>query len=172
MVPVYPDKLSAHVAASNLVNQIRNDMAVSVYETWSHMLGKKVLKADNSRTKAADIRFTIDHEKYGLGQHDCHMWADFSSYSLRYSLYVDVNYTYSMVPWGDTEETERQSHVRCEASLYVGEIKNRVLANIQSPTMLRTDYSVDVVLKARKELQALKEVEAEIKSRIAHFGEY
>jgi len=62
--------------------------------------------------------------------------------------------------------------VRHETTLHIGEIKNRILVKIEKPPLFRTDYSVDVVLNARKELRALQEAEREIKSRIGHFGEY
>lgn len=173
MVPVYPDKLSAHVAASNLANQIRNDLIDTAYHAWEHMLGKKVLKADGSRAKAADIPLTINLERYGLKLGDCHIWLDLrSGYSVRYSLWVDVHYTYNVVPWGDTEEIERESHVRHETALNIGDIKNQILTKIEKPPLFRTDYIADVVLNARKELRVLQEQEHEIKSRIAHFGEY
>lgn len=172
MVPVYPDKLSAHVAATNLVNQIRNDLIDTAYHAWEHMLGKKVLKADGWRTKAADIPLTIDREKYGLGQHDYHMWAEFSSCSIRYSLWVDVHYNYMSSAWGNQEAEERESHMRHETTLHIGEVENQILVKIEKPPLFRTNYSVEVVLNARKELRALQEAEREIKSRIGHFGEY
>lgn len=172
MVPVYPDKLSAHVAATNLANQIRNDLIDTAYHAWEHMLGKKVLKADGWRTKAADIPLTIDHEKYGLGQHDYRVWADFSPYSIRYSLWVDVHYNYMVPAWGEREAEERQSHITSEAVLIVGSVEKGILVKIEKQPLLRTDYSVDVVLAARKELRELQEKEREIKSRIGHFGEY
>jgi len=171
MVPVYPDKLSAHVAATNLANQIRNDLIDTVYHAWEHMLGKKVLKADGSRAKAADIPLTIDLERYGLKLGDCHIWLDFrSGYSVRYSLWVDVHYTYMSSAWGEHEAEERESHVRHETTLHIGEIKNQILVKIEKPPLFRTDYSVETVLNARKELKELQIVEHEIKSRIAHFG--
>lgn len=175
MVPVYPNKLSAHVAASNLVNQIRNDLIRPVYEAWSNMLGRKVLKADGDLTKEAkSIKVGIDCEKYGLLKGNCHMWLDgrSSSHSVRYTLWVDVHYSYMSGGWGEIEPEERQSHMKAESSLIIGKVENRKLVNIETPPVFRTDYSVQQVLQARKELKEIEEKVREIKSRICHFGEY
>lgn len=172
MVLVYPDKLSAHVAATNLANQIRNDLIDTAYSSWEHMLGKKVLKADGCRTKAADIPLTIDFERYGLKQEDCCIWLDYqSSYSIRYRLWVDVHYTYMSFAWGEQEAEERQSHMRYETGLYIGDVKDKILIKIEKPPLSRIDYRTETVIQARNELRALQEVEREIRTRIAHFGE-
>lgn len=175
MVPVYPDKLSAHVAASNLVNTIHNDLIEVAYNLWTSMLGKKVLKVDNTFTKQVkELQLTIDHERYGLRQGDCHLYLENGyRHSVRYKMWVDVHYSYTHRYWGsDLQDELRESHIRCEARLTIGDIKNSILTEVRKSVPYRTNYSADVVLQARKELKELQEVEREIKSRIGHFGEY
>lgn len=155
----YNTPLEGKVAAQNRVNQLAMDCYAKAIEPLKQFVGQKILKVDGSlleKVKKAlpelpvlqcnRIFYTCQHG-YNL-----RIAIDESIYAMRRS---GVGGTYYV-----------------EASAYLCNIRDGVLTELYPKPELRTDYTHEEILMARKDLETAKAAMSLAQSRLQGFGEY
>lgn len=158
--------LEANVYAQNLANAYANAFYTEVTNNiLPAFLGKKITCADNSLTKAfcAKLPEKLDSQTTTLQR-----WHESSEYSLCFHFRARCG-------WQKKSDhgTDYNTGVSREAYRSLGKISNGVLTEIYSGCEgLRTDFSAQEILEARKALEIAEKTFRDAESALCDFGKY
>lgn len=160
--------LEAQVAARNLANAEANRLAPIVREACRPFIGKKIRKADGSRTKAFSEAINAALPEWKAdGYATPAIWVS-TARGLR--VYLEVKTCVS------TNSTGPGIAHYAEASLAIGTIENGILVSIVGTTEtgepLRTNYTAEGVKAARAAVDEAEQALRDAQSALAPFNRY
>lgn len=146
--------LKAKVIATNRVNKAQNELVLILAEKLKPFIGKKVMKANGTRTKAiAELIPTGD-------VNGCWLWPYSSSHSwLSFGLKTSEHYAEFTVVYAETVFS-------------IGKVENGILTELVAVEPLRTDYTVEEIEQKRKLAQDLAEQTRQAEYACSPFGLY
>jgi hypothetical protein len=146
-------RLAAKVKAQNRANQFANELYPKLVKVFEPFIGQKVLKADGTVLAKIQSQFPELPSTPGL-----HVYPGHSNYSLRWIV----------------RTSEQESDYTClyaESTLYVGDMKNAILASLYPPVHYRTDYTVEEIESLREAYVLAKRAADNAFSALHPFGE-
>jgi hypothetical protein len=164
-LPVFPDALSARVAAQNRANWLAVRFHADLIERYRPFLGQKIIKNGNgwpqlTKKVAAAIGEIADEP-------GAHVSLVSVQYSLRYEIRVNRDYDAGPRLPGQGSRTTSAS-----AGVYVGQLEGDILNALTEPSQLRDNYSADEIRRLRAEYIELCDKASAAKSALEPFGEY
>lgn len=157
---IRPLKLAAAIASQNEVNRLVNEFAPKLRQAMRSFIGKKVINADGSRTKA------VGKALEGILPEITTKFHYWRSSDLQYVFYINTFYAYP----GETHG----SSIQKAAAFHIGKISNtNILESVEEKDpQLKTDYKAEDILKLREEHRAAEKALDEIRSKLSHFGTF
>lgn len=144
-------KLAAKVAATNRANKNALALYAAFAAAAKPFIGQKIFKADGELT----AKF-----KAALPSFPFHFYRYTSNYSLVYIAKESEN-----IEGG-------HGCIYAEASAYIGDMTNGVLVKLLDAPNLRTDFTVEEISKARKDVESAKRIVSNLEGKLCGFGLY
>ena len=143
--------LEAKVRLVNRVHEDWNRLAVECETAFEPLIGKKVLKSDNSWTALAKKACPeVSRESYP------------SSGGLGYDISIIVK---------SSENVDGEHHcIYYERPFYIGAVENGLLKTVYSADALRTDYSADEIEELRRIAEQKAKEARNAESALCPFG--
>jgi hypothetical protein len=164
-LPVFPDALSARVAAQNRANWLAIRFHADLIERFRPFLGQKIIKNGNgwpqlTKKVAAAIGEIADEP-------GAHVSLVSVQYSLRYEVRVNRDYDAGPRLPGQGSRTTSAT-----AGIWIGSLEGDILAKLGDAPQLRDNYSADEVRRLRAEYNELRDKASAAKSALEPFGEF
>lgn len=150
--------LEARVRGVNAAHAYASTLTPLLRERFTPLVGQKVVKNDG--TLLAKFAGLLPEFPNGV---KLHVYKHVSAYSLAWT-----------VKTCEVDVVDGTGHAYYyETVVYVGDLANGVLTSIERhPCTLRTDYTVEDVVKVRKEFEVARKVFEDARSALYPFGEY
>jgi hypothetical protein len=156
---VYPSRLEARVAAQNAVNKLAEGLRPGIVAALAPFVGCQVYKADGAMlAKVRGALLVLPNVPDASGYYEC------SPYGIRVHL---KTHACTADRFGDGQIAHY-----AEATLYVAEVRDRVMVKIEDTPTPRPVYTVAAIMELRTQLKAAKAVVSELESQLRDFGEY
>lgn len=149
------EKLAARVTAKNRANKLAMDIHDKLAPIFAQYVGKKVETSTGSLV--AKLNKEVDAAIAEIKKENCKIFRSQSRYSICYVVQT----------WENVG-----SCYYAETYIYLGETSNGILSKILAKNELKTDYSVDQILKAREEIRKARTILQNAESNLCGFGEY
>ncbi len=167
MLPVFPDALSARVAAQNRANWLAMRLHADLIERYRPFLGQKIIKNGNgwpqlTKKVAAAIGEIADEP-------GAHVTLVSRQYTLRYEVRVSRDY---VIREGQILASQGTRTASAAAGVWIGSLEGDILAKLGDSPVLRENYSADEVRRLRAEYNELRDKASAAKSALEPFGEY
>ena len=156
----YKTHLEAKVGARNQVNRDALSFYPAAIDALRPFLGRKVL--NQGHVKSAKL--VADLPKFS-NTPVLSVYYSANSYGITLEVKVCVSY--------EDRFGQQGSACYAEQSIFLGEIDHHILTKFSPPvTGLRTDYTVEEIVQARKELKAARDAMHHAEHKVCHFGEH
>ena len=156
----YKTSLEAKVGARNQVNRAAQSFYPAAIEALRPFIGQKVLNQGHVKSAKLVAALPKFSDTPAIS-----VYFKTGAYGISMEVKVCVSY--------ENRSGEQGSACYAEQSIFLGEIYNHTLTKLSpAPTGLRTDYTVEEIVQARKELTAARNAMHHAEHKVCHFGEH
>ena len=156
----YNTHLEAKVAARNQVNRDALSFYPAAIKALRPFAGQKILNQGN--VKSANLVAALP--KFS-NTPDLSVYFESNGWGISMNVKVCVSFP--------NARDEYCSACYAEQSVYLGDVEKFVLTKLlPPPTGLRTDYTVEEIIQARKELTAAQDASRHAEYKLCYFGEH
>ena len=156
----YKTHLEAKVGARNQVNRDALSFYPAAIETLRPFIGQKVLNQGHVKS----MKLVAALPKFS-NTPNLSVYYSANAYSITLEMKVCVSY--------ENRYGEQGFACYAEQSIFLGEIDHHILTKLSPPpTGLRTDYTVEEIIQARKELTAARDASRHAEYKLCYFGEH
>ena len=156
----YKTSLEAKVGARNQVNRAAQSFYPAAIEALRPFIGQKVLNQGHVKSAKLVAALPKFSDTPAIS-----VYFKTGAYGISMEVKVCVSF--------ENRYGEQSSACYAEQSIFLGEIDKHTLTKLcDAPTGLRTDYTVEEIFQARKELAAARTAMQHVEHKICCFGEH